>query len=253
MLKDWLLLRLIPFLGWLFISLIGKTVRWKVRGEEHLKALKESGEHVIYAFWHNRLLLITYALRHRGIIVLVSSSRDGEYISRTIHKFGTGAIRGSTTSRGARALLQMTKKLKSGYDGAVTPDGPQGPKYKVQPGIVHLAQKTGLPIVPVTYGAGRKTILNSWDAFIVPHPFSRAVLVYGSPVEVPAKSSAEVREAKREELEQTLKVITQQADEYFKDETRKARHKVTNYKFEARSTKYETISNDRNTNDQNNV
>jgi len=215
MLKDRLLLRLIPFFGWLFIALIGKTVRLKVIGEEHLKTLKKSGGHVIYAFWHNRLLLITYALRHRGIIVLVSSSRDGEYISRTIHKFGTGAVRGSTTSRGARALLQMTKKLKSGYDGAVTPDGPQGPKYRVQPGIVRLAQKAGLPIVPVTYGAQRKTTLNSWDAFIVPHLFSRAVLVYGSPIEVPAGSSDEIREAKREDLERTLEAITQQADEYF--------------------------------------
>ena len=216
MLKDWILLRLIPFLGWLFICLIGKTVRLKVIGEERLRALREDGSHVIYAFWHNRLLLIAYALRHRGIIALVSSSRDGEYISRTVHKLGTGTVRGSTTFRGTRALLQMTKKLKSGYDGAVTPDGPQGPKYKVQPGVVHLAKKTGLPIVPITYGAQRKIILNSWDGFIIPHPFSRVVLIYGSPMEVPLEDTDEGMEAKRQELERTLKGITQQADEYFR-------------------------------------
>lgn len=215
MIKDRILLRLIPFLGWLFIYLIGKTVRLQVVGEERLKALKEAGGHVIYAFWHNRLLLITYALRHRGIIVLVSSSQDGEYISRTIHKFGTGAVRGSTTYRGTQAILRMTKKLKAGYDGAVTPDGPQGPMYKVQPGVVHLAKKTGLPIVPVTYGAERKIILNSWDAFIIPHPFSRAVLIYGSPIEVPAEGSDQTVEGKRQELERRLKDITQQADDYF--------------------------------------
>ncbi len=215
MIKDWILLRLVPFLGWLFISLIGKTVRLKVVGEEPVKAIKRAGGHVIYAFWHNRLLLITYALSHRGIIVLVSASRDGEYISRTIHKFGTGTVRGSTTFRGAKALLQMARKLKSGSDGAVTPDGPQGPRYKVQPGVVHLAKKTGLPIVPVTYGVERKTVLSSWDTFIIPHPLSRAVLIYGSPVEVPREGSDEALEAKRQELERGLRDITRQADEYF--------------------------------------
>ncbi len=215
MLKDWILLRLIPFLGWLFIYLIGKTVRLKVIGEGNLKVLKKANGHIIYAFWHNRLLLITYAFRHQGIIALVSSSRDGEYLSRTIHKLGMVTVRGSTTRRGAQALLQMTKKLKSGSDGAVTPDGPQGPKYKVQPGVVHLAKRTGLPIVSLAYGAKRKTILKSWDSFIIPHPFSRAVLIYGPPLEVPRDSSEEVIEAKRQELEQTLGDITQQADEYF--------------------------------------
>ena len=216
MLKNGILLPLIPFLGWLFIYLLGKTVRLQVIGKERLETFRGFGGHVIYAFWHNRLLLVTYCLRHQGIQVLISSSRDGEYISRTIGKLGAGAVRGSTTFRGARALLRMTKKLKAGSDGAVTPDGPQGPKYEVQPGVVHLAKRTGLPIVPITYGARRKTILNSWDGFIVPHPFSRAVLIYGSPLEVPGDSSEEVIEAKRQELEESLNDITQQADEYFR-------------------------------------
>ena len=133
--------------------------------------------------------------------------------------------RGSTTFRGAKALLQMAKKLKSGADGAVTPDGPQGPRYKVQPGVVHLAGKTGLPIVPVTYGAERKTVLRSWDAFIIPHLFSRAVLIYGAPVEVPLEGSDEALEAKRQELERELKDITQQADEYFGDKAQRNRIK----------------------------
>lgn len=215
MLKDWILLRLIPFLGWLSIYLIGKTVRLQVVGEKNLRALREDGGHVIYAFWHNRLLLATYALRHQGVIALVSSSRDGEYISRTAHKLGILTVRGSTTRGGAQALLRMMKKLKLGADGVVTPDGPQGPKYKVQPGVVYLAKKTGLPIIPLAYGIKRKIALKSWDGFIVPHLFSRAILVYGSALEVPRDSSEEVIEVKRQELEESLKGITQQADEYF--------------------------------------
>ncbi len=215
MIKDWILLRLIPFLAWIVIWIIGKTIRLEVIGEEEVKTLKGRGQCLLYAFWHNRLLLVVYCLRHRGIQVLISSSRDGEYISRTIHRFGASAIRGSTTLGGRRALLQMVKKLRKGYDGGITPDGPQGPRYRVQPGVVHLARKTRFPIVPLTYNARKKIILNSWDAFIVPCPFSRAVLIYGSPIEVPMDNTEEVIEAKRQELEESLKDITQQADRYF--------------------------------------
>ena len=212
---NWVLLQLIPFLAWMVIWIIGKTIRSEVMGEENVRTLKQRGQNLIYAFWHNRLLLITYCLRHRGIQVLVSSSRDGEYISRTIGRFGASTIRGSTTSGGRKALLQMARKLKRGYDGAITPDGPQGPKYRVQPGIIHLAGKTRFPIVPLTYNARKKIILNSWDGFIVPCPFSRAVLIYGNPIEVSMDSTEEVIEAKRQELEKSLNSITRQADRYF--------------------------------------
>jgi lysophospholipid acyltransferase (LPLAT)-like uncharacterized protein len=209
------LTKLISFLGWLLIFLIGKTVRIKVVSEGNLNTLKGKKENVIYAFWHNRLFLLTYIFRHRYIQVLISSSRDGDYIAKVASRFGAEVVRGSTTRGGREAILGMSDRLKSGYDGVVTPDGPQGPKYIVQPGIIHIAKRTGLSIVPVTYGAERKKVLGSWDALLIPYPFSRIVLIYGAPIKVPKGTTGKLLESKREELEKTLITITQQADDYF--------------------------------------
>jgi len=210
-----IILKLISFLGWLIIFLIGKTVRIKIIGKENLNTLKEKKENVIYAFWHNRLFLLTYVFRHRHIQVLISSSRDGDYIAGIASRFGAETIRGSTTRGGKEAILGIVEKLKSGYDGVVVPDGPQGPKYVAQPGIVHIARRTGLPIIPVTYGAKRKKVVGSWDALLIPYPFSSVVLIYGAPVKVPRETRGESLESKRQELEKTLIAITQQADNYF--------------------------------------
>ena len=218
MLRMWkspAIMFLVPILSWILIWLIGKTVRLNVIGEAKVETLRGKGRNFLYAFWHNRLLLITYCLRNRGIQVMVSSSRDGEYISRTVRRFGATPIRGSTTSGGAKGLLQMARRLRAGCDGAITPDGPQGPRYIVQPGIVNLAGKISFPILPLTYNARRKIVLHSWDAFIIPCPFTRAVLIYGDPVEVPVEANAQVLEVKRQELEEVLKDITRRADRYF--------------------------------------
>ena len=190
-------------------------MRIKIIGEENLNTSKEKEENAIYAFWHNRLFLLTYILRYRRIQVLISSSRDGDYMAEVASRFGAGTVRGSTTRGGRGAILGMSEKLKSGYDGVVVPDGPQGPKYIVQPGIVYIAKRTGVLIVPVAYGAERKKVLGSWDALLIPYPFSRIVLIYGAPVKVPRETTGKSLESKRQELEKTLIAITQQADNYF--------------------------------------
>lgn len=213
-------LKLVSFLGWLLIFLTGKTICIKIIGEENLSTLKK--KNVIYAFWHNRLFLLTYIFRHRRIQVLVSSSRDGDYIAQIASWFGAETIRGSTTRGGREAILSMTEKLRSGYDGIIVPDGPQGPKYLVQPGIIHIAKRTGLPIVPVTYSAKRKKIVGSWDALHIPYPFTRAVLIYGMPVTVSREATGKSLEEKRQELEKILIAITQQADRYFRKTEKKS-------------------------------
>ena len=96
------------------------------------------------------------------------------------------------------------------------PDGPRGPCYQVQPGIVAVAKKTGAPILPVTFSAQWQKKLTSWDAFMVPLPFSRVVVVYGEPIYVPASASSSILDAKRQELEASLRHITATADNYFR-------------------------------------
>jgi len=97
----------------------------------------------------------------------------------------------------------------------VTPDGPRGPRYRVQPGVITVAQKTGAPILPLAYDAEWKKVFQSWDRFIMPLPFSRIVVVYGEPISVPAHATPDMLQAKQQEVEASLRQVTEMADAYF--------------------------------------
>ncbi len=181
-------------------------------GEEKVKEAKGKAQNLIYAFWHNRMLLLIYTHRCQGGSVIVSRSRDGEMISQTIQRFGFETVRGSSSRGGGPAQLGLLKKLAGGADVGVTPDGPRGPRYHVQPGVIHLAQKSGCPVIPVTVGASKKWVLRSWDGFLIPCPFARAILIYGEPVKVGPDSDLE---EKRHGLEKRLMEITKRADSYY--------------------------------------
>jgi lysophospholipid acyltransferase (LPLAT)-like uncharacterized protein len=140
----------------------------------------------IYAIWHSRILLP--AFRHRDInaSILVSNSADGEIVAQMLQSYGHKTIRGSTGKRGMRALMRQVDDMrKHARPGVVTPDGPQGPRHRAHPGIVLLAQKTGFPIIPLTYSARKRKIFNSWDRFMLPLPWSRCAMVYGNPITIP--------------------------------------------------------------------
>ncbi len=205
---------LIPFFASVFIRVVGRTMKVKSVGEDNVKKARKKRENVIYACWHNRMLLSIYTLRNQGVCAMVSRSRDGELISRTMKRLGFKLVRGSSSNGGSSALRSLSKKLENGADAAITPDGPRGPRYLAQMGIIHLAQKSGQPVVPITYSASRKWVLKTWDRFLVPCPFARAVFIYGDPVEVNGNSNLE---DKRLELEQKLMAITGKADAYYSD------------------------------------
>lgn len=204
------------FLGWLFVLLLGKTLRIKVKGEESVKGLHEKGEKVIHAFWHGRMFLPAYYHRGQRAYALVSRHRDGEYLARILCYLGMRSIRGSTSEGGGRALLLMARKLREGFDGAFTPDGPRGPIYKAKPGVIRLAQKTQMPIIPLSSNANRKKVyLDNWSRFILPRPFSRGIIIYGEPIKVPLKASPEIIKNKTQELEKSLNRLTWEADNFF--------------------------------------
>ena len=117
-------------------------------------------------------------------------------------------VRGSSSRRGPQALLELTTWAERGYDLAITPDGPRGPRYIVQQGPMSLAQLTGRPIFPFGFQAHWKIQLKSWDAFQIPLPFSRCDLCIGPPVHVPREATDAQREELRLQLEQTLKSIS---------------------------------------------
>ena len=146
---------------------------------------------VIFCTWHNRLALAMSAngdfVREKwpcaGLCAMISASRDGAFLASLVEPFGVVPIRGSTSRRGPQALLEATTWMEKNYSIAITPDGPRGPAYKVQEGIIHLAQVTGRPIIPMSNYARHKIILRrSWDQFQIPLPFARCVMRYGAPV-----------------------------------------------------------------------
>lgn len=213
--RDRFLVFLASYLGPILIYLLGKTLRIKWVGEENLESVRSEKKSVIYAFWHGRMLIFTYSHRKRKIHVLISQHRDGEYIARIIHRLGFVSVRGSTTRGGSKALFEMCDKTAAGFDVAVTPDGPRGPGFEIHPGIMYVAQRSGMPIVPITNSAENRWNLSSWDRFLIPKPFSEAVIVIGRPIYVSPESTTEELEEKRNELEKRMLELTEKADGHF--------------------------------------
>jgi lysophospholipid acyltransferase (LPLAT)-like uncharacterized protein len=169
----------------------------------------------LLAVWHGRALYFLHRYQHQRLTILVSHSKDGEFVSQVLQRFGVHVTRGSSSRGGAQGLMEIVRHVHSGYHAAFTPDGPRGPRYTVQPGIVAVAKTTGAAILPVTYSARWKKVFHSWDAFLMPLPFSRVVVVYGEPIYVPATASPTVFQAKQHEVETSLRQITEMADHYF--------------------------------------
>ena len=213
--KNELLVFLASWIGPVLIYLLGMTLKIEWVGEENLHILRREKKSVIYAFWHGRMLIFTYSHRKQKIHVLISQHKDGEFIARIIRNLGFVSVRGSTTRGGPKALFEMCKKTASGFDVAITPDGPKGPGFQVHPGIVYIAQRTGMPMVPITNSAENRWNLSSWDRFLIPKPFSKTVIMLGEPIYVPVECTSEELEEKRKELEKQLLELTQKADDYF--------------------------------------
>jgi lysophospholipid acyltransferase (LPLAT)-like uncharacterized protein len=213
--KDNLALFLVSLIGPILIFVLGKTLRIKWIGEKNLDPIRENGGRVLYAFWHGRMLILSYSHRWQKIHVLISQHRDGELIARIIERLGFVSVRGSTTRGGSKALFEMAKKGMSGYDIAITPDGPRGPKFKVQPGVIYIAQRSGMPVIPISNSAKRRWTLSSWDGFLIPKPFSKSVIIIGEPIYVSLEATPQQLEEKRRELEESLAELTQRADNYF--------------------------------------
>ncbi len=207
---------LIGLLGKAFVDAWFSTVTIEFEGQGKVQTLLES-RRFIFAFWHSRILLISYLYQGWGGAILVSASRDGEYIARVLKRQGHLPVRGSTSKGGLRALAEQIRCIREtpGTPGVVVPDGPQGPRFRAQPGVVLLAKKTGYPIVPVTYSAERVKVFASWDRFLLPLPFTSCRVVYGDPVIVPRDAEPEALQDRLERLENELRRITWEADKRF--------------------------------------
>ena len=164
----------------------------------------------IWSFWHGRILLVALSHLEGGAAIPISRHRDGEYVARMARRIGVRPIRGSTRRGGARALKEMVRAAEEN-DVAFTPDGPRGPRYVVQPGIIHLARLAQRPIVPGGVEAAPAWIAPSWDQFTVPHPLGRVAIVQGVPLRIPREADEAAVERARRHLQAEMHRLTQRA------------------------------------------
>lgn len=171
---------------------------------------------VVFCMWHNRLALAMWLYRlrprknqpQRRLAALVSASKDGAFLAAVLEQYGVQPVRGSSSRRGSQALLELTSWAEQGYDIAITPDGPRGPRYVVQEGVIAMAHLTGLPIVPVNCWLKRKWTVKSWDAFQIPKPFAHCEVSFGEVLRVPREASDAERETLRAQLETRMRALT---------------------------------------------
>lgn len=207
--KQRALIRLADLGFYLAIRLLGRSVRFTVFGSENLEAISSAGKLPIYAFWHDRIFLSTYHFRDCGIVVMTSKSFDGEYIARFIQRFGYGAMRGSSSRGGAKALVQMIKGMREGLPMGFAVDGPRGPRYEVKPGPVILAKRTGNPMLPFIIEPQRSWTVRSWDKMQIPQPFTSAAVFIGEPIYVEHEAGDIELEEKAGELQASLNSLVE--------------------------------------------
>lgn len=206
--KDRVTIRVADAAFYLAIRLMGPTLRIEAENEEKYGEILDGGHQPIIALWHDRIFAGVWYLRNRGLAVLTSKSKDGEYIARFLTRFGFGAIRGSSSRGGVRGLVKMIRLMREGVPMAFTVDGPRGPRYVAKSGPVMLAKKTGNPILPFVIECSSYWTVKSWDRLQIPRPFSRARVIFGDPIFVPDRAD---EESSRLQLQAALEGLVERA------------------------------------------
>jgi lysophospholipid acyltransferase (LPLAT)-like uncharacterized protein len=213
MLKRLLNLPIFPYVGLVVIKIISWTYKIRVINPDIEKDILKRGDIPIYVSWHQRFFpgIVFFATR-KPISIMISQSRDGELISKIVNVLGWHPVRGSSSKGGGQALKEIKKLVRRGYKIAHIVDGPRGPLGVVKPGLIVIAQASGMPIVPVITSAEKKWVFNSWDRFIVPKPFSRVIIRFSDEIHVPRKLQGSGFEEKRSSIENTLKKLYVETD-----------------------------------------
>ncbi|MGF1544061.1 MAG: lysophospholipid acyltransferase family protein [Parvularculaceae bacterium] len=218
----------------LYIRFVAATSRWTIEGRGHVDALDAAGRKIVFAFWHERLLMVPLLRREteRPVYMLISAHRDGEIIANAVAPFGIEFIRGSAANpkksfknkSGAPALARMIAALDDGAIVGVKPDGPRGPARRAQLGVARRAAMTGAAIVPCAYAASRGRRLRTWDRFFLAAPFSRGAFVAGRPLEpAPTDADAATLKAAAQALTDALDATTARADALVAPAARRAK------------------------------
>lgn len=190
---------------------IGATWRVRVEGANPLDGAERP---VLGALWHRSVLLAAHQFRDRNAVVMVSRSRDGDWIEALLSRLGYArSARGSSSRGGAAALRQQIRIVRETGAGALLCDGPRGPALVAKSGALLLARACNAPLWPVALSARPALRLGSWDRMLLPLPFARVLCAFGTPLYVPRRAGDEELEACRVQLEASLNRLTQDLDQ----------------------------------------
>ena len=209
-------------LGWSvaqYMRLVKRTTKWETRYAERVSHILGSGDGVIALTWHSRFMMLTAAWESNELdpYVMISRSRDGAVVAATCKALGLQTLRGSArksgrTKGGDAAAAGAVTAIKSGGCVVITPDGPRGPRQRLGDGPLRLARATGAPLMPCTFSIARRKQFSSWDRFVLPKPFGKGLILWGTPVSLlPHTSDAEL-DAIRLQIETEMNTLMAEAD-----------------------------------------
>jgi hypothetical protein len=209
---TFVLFNLVYAILWLYC----RTWRFEVsgKGKEMLQNCFADKKPLMVALWHNSLLPLLFHWRHNGAVIVVSQSKDGELITKVLHRLGFYTVRGSSSRGGTRAILGMSKYMGKGHVGAITVDGPKGPRHQAKPGIIHVAKLAKCPLLTATINCKRAKVFASWDKFILPMPFSKIYVRFSEPIILDGGTDEDSIERDRAALE---KIMTKETNEHSPD------------------------------------
>ncbi len=205
---------LLERLGLTLVNMWLGSCRVRCQGQDVLQSVWGSGHPVIAAIWHSSIIYTLYHFKAHQAVVMVSGSKDGEWVARVLKRWGQIPVRGSKLKGGLQAIRRMAALMREhGYNAGIVADGSQGPAMIAQKGPVVLARDTGAAVVPMGFAARPAHRFNSWDRTILPMPFSRVSIFYGDAIYVPKGARGAELEAYRVRLESALNEATARAEE----------------------------------------
>lgn len=203
----------LPYGGLMILKILSATYRLRMVDPQHESRTLAKDGSLIYASWHQRFFPgITFFATRKPIAILISQSRDGELMARVVNILGWQAVRGSSSKGGSEGLQQLKHLARSGCKIGHIVDGPKGPFGVIKPGLLRIAQVSGMAIVPTITSAERRWTFKSWDRFMVPKPFSRVIIRFGEPIAIPADLDENAFEEQRLYIERRMQELYEDTD-----------------------------------------
>ncbi len=216
--QDWAQ-ALVSWLAASYLRFVRATGRWDMRDWENVQKLLDDGKPIVLCYWHGRLVANAFGWpSDKPLHQLSTQHRDGKLAGKTYQRLGITPV-WLDKNNPMEATRKLVKILKNGGVGSITPDGPKGPRQRMQMGAINIARLSGAYIVPMTNSTNRAKVLGTWDRMLLPLPFAHGAYVMGAPIEVPRTATDEDLETLRQSIEDTLNAMTRTLDAEFAQDT----------------------------------